>query len=94
MTGYRYDDVVKPLIGISCCTKAFGIHGMVNHAASDTYFRAVDRRWCMDPSTGSRDPDPHGSASDGNRLGGADHAVEHLDSNWGKTPGRPVFQAG
>ncbi len=35
----------------------------------------------MDPSTGSRDPDPHGSASDGNRLGDADHAVEHLDSD-------------
>ncbi len=36
--------------------------------------------WCMDPSTSSRVPDPHGSASDGDRLGGADHAVEHLDS--------------
>jgi len=34
---------MKPLIGISCCTKAFGQYGMVNHAASDTYVRAVDR---------------------------------------------------
>ena len=33
---------MKPLIGISCCTKAFGLYGMVNHAASDTYVRAVD----------------------------------------------------
>ena len=34
--------VVKPLIGISCCTKQFGIFGMPNHAASDTYVRATD----------------------------------------------------
>lgn len=34
---------MKPLIGISCCTKAFGLYGMVNHAASDTYVRAVDQ---------------------------------------------------
>ena len=34
---------MKPLIGISCCTKAFGQYGMVNHAASDTYVRAVDQ---------------------------------------------------
>jgi putative glutamine amidotransferase len=34
---------MKPLVGISCCTKAFGIYGMVNHAASDTYVRAVDQ---------------------------------------------------
>ncbi len=33
---------MKPLIGISCCSKAFGLYGMVNHAASDTYVRAVD----------------------------------------------------
>ncbi|HET6306391.1 MAG TPA: gamma-glutamyl-gamma-aminobutyrate hydrolase family protein [Rhodopila sp.] len=33
---------VKPLIGISCCTKEFGIFGMPNHAASDTYVRATD----------------------------------------------------
>ncbi|SIR04712.1 MULTISPECIES: gamma-glutamyl-gamma-aminobutyrate hydrolase family protein [Acidiphilium] len=31
------------LIGISCCQKAFGVFGMVNHAASDTYVRAVDQ---------------------------------------------------
>ena len=34
---------MKPLIGISCCTKQFGIFGMPNHAASDTYIRATDR---------------------------------------------------
>jgi putative glutamine amidotransferase len=35
--------MMKPLIGISCCTKLFGTFGMPNHAASDTYVRAVDR---------------------------------------------------
>ena len=34
---------MKPLVGISCCTKLFGQYGMVNHAASDTYVRAVDQ---------------------------------------------------
>jgi putative glutamine amidotransferase len=34
---------MKPLIGISCCTKLFGTFGMANHAASDTYIRATDR---------------------------------------------------
>lgn len=34
---------MKPLIGISCCTKLFGTYGMANHAASDTYVRAVDQ---------------------------------------------------
>lgn len=33
---------MKPLVGISCCTKAFGIYNTPNHAASDTYVRAVD----------------------------------------------------
>lgn len=33
---------VKPLVGISCCTKQFGVFGMPNHAASDTYVRATD----------------------------------------------------
>src|SRR5271165_7236842 len=32
---------MKPLIGVSCCTKAFGPYGMSNHAASDTYIRAL-----------------------------------------------------
>lgn len=32
---------MRPLIGISCCQKAFGIFGTPNHAASDTYVRAV-----------------------------------------------------
>ncbi len=34
---------MKPLVGISCCTKMFGQYGMTNHAASDTYVRAVDQ---------------------------------------------------
>jgi putative glutamine amidotransferase len=34
---------MKPLVGISCCVKPFGIYGMPNHAASDTYVRATDR---------------------------------------------------
>jgi len=34
---------MKPLIGISCCSKQFGAFGTVNHAASDTYVRAVDQ---------------------------------------------------
>ncbi len=33
---------MKPLIGISCCTKLFGAFGMRNHAASNTYVRATD----------------------------------------------------
>jgi len=33
---------MKPLIGISCCVKQFGILGMPNHAASHTYVRATD----------------------------------------------------
>jgi putative glutamine amidotransferase len=33
---------MKPLIGISCCVKPFGIFATPNHAASDTYVRAVD----------------------------------------------------
>ncbi len=32
---------MKPLVGISCCTKLFGTFGMPNHAASDTYVRAT-----------------------------------------------------
>ncbi len=34
---------MKPLVGISCCTKQFGVFGMPNHAASDTYVRATDQ---------------------------------------------------
>lgn len=33
---------MKPLIGISCCSKQFGIFAMPNHAVSDTYVRTVD----------------------------------------------------
>jgi len=35
--------MTKPLVGISCCRKQFGSFGSPNHAASDTYVRAVDR---------------------------------------------------
>ena len=45
--------VVRPLVGISCCTKQFGIFGMPNHAASNTYVEATDharaRRAGADP---------------------------------------------
>ncbi len=34
---------MKPLVGISCCTKPFGVYGTPNHAASDTYVQAVDQ---------------------------------------------------
>ena len=34
--------MLKPLIGVSCCSKAFGPYMAANHAASDTYIRAVD----------------------------------------------------
>jgi len=33
---------MKPLIGITCCNKPFGLYGTPNHAASDTYVRVVD----------------------------------------------------
>ena len=33
---------MKPLVGISCCSKAFGLFGTPNHAASDTYVRVTD----------------------------------------------------
>ena len=39
----RTKRIRKPLIGISCCIKHFGIFGMPNHGASDTYVRAVDQ---------------------------------------------------
>ncbi len=38
----RTSRAIKPLVGISCCTKQFGVFGMPNHAASDTYIRATD----------------------------------------------------
>jgi putative glutamine amidotransferase len=34
--------VMKPFVGITCCSKPFGIYGTPNHAASDTYVRATD----------------------------------------------------
>ncbi len=33
---------MKPLVGITCCNKAFGEYATRNHAASDTYVRATD----------------------------------------------------
>jgi putative glutamine amidotransferase len=33
---------MKSLVGISCCSKAFGLFATPNHAASDTYVRATD----------------------------------------------------
>ena len=33
---------MKPLVGISCCSKLFGTFATPNHAASDTYVRATD----------------------------------------------------
>ena len=39
----RYRRVVKPLVGISCCTKQFGMFAMPNHAASNTYVEVSDR---------------------------------------------------
>jgi putative glutamine amidotransferase len=34
---------MKPLIGISCCSKAFGLYAVENHAASNTYVEVTDR---------------------------------------------------
>ncbi len=34
---------MKALVGITCCTKQFGLYGMPNHGASDTYVRAIDQ---------------------------------------------------
>jgi putative glutamine amidotransferase len=33
---------MKPLVGISCCSRPFGIYAMPNHAASDTYVRVTE----------------------------------------------------
>ncbi len=38
----RSPRVVKPLVGISCCSVQIGVFGMPKHAASDTYVRATD----------------------------------------------------
>jgi len=34
---------MRPFVGISCCSKGFGIFAIPNHAASDTYIRSVDQ---------------------------------------------------
>jgi putative glutamine amidotransferase len=34
--------MIKPLVGISCCRRQFGVYGLPSHAASDTYVRAAD----------------------------------------------------
>src|SRR5215218_1337240 len=39
--GRDLDGTMKPLIGISCCVKPFGVFATPNHAASDSYVRAV-----------------------------------------------------
>lgn len=41
MNGSDADPIMKPLIGISCCVKGFGIFNMPNHAVSDHYVRVV-----------------------------------------------------
>lgn len=38
-----FSKVVKPLVGISCCVKQFGIFGMPNHAASNSYVETTDQ---------------------------------------------------
>ena len=49
---------MKPLIGISCCIKPFGIYQRPNHAVSDTYVRVVDLVVgglpCLIPAMGER----------------------------------------
>jgi putative glutamine amidotransferase len=49
---------MKPVIGISCCMKPFGTYNTPNHAASDTYVRAVDLVVgglpCLIPAMGER----------------------------------------
>jgi len=32
---------MRPLVGISCCVKAYGLYGTPNHAASDSYVRVT-----------------------------------------------------
>ena len=36
-----FDTRMKPLIGISCCVKPFGVFGTPNHAASESYVRVA-----------------------------------------------------
>lgn len=38
----RRRNTLRPLVGVSCCTKEFGIFSTPNHAASDTYVRVID----------------------------------------------------
>lgn len=49
---------MKPLIGISCCIKPFGVYQRPNHAVSDTYVRVVDLVVgglpCLIPAMGER----------------------------------------
>ena len=39
----HYVSHMKPLVGISCCTKLFGTFSTPNHGASDTYVQATDQ---------------------------------------------------
>src|ERR1035437_2834968 len=71
---------MKPLIGISCCTKLFGLHGMPNHAASDTYIRATDRLVggvpVLVPANAAADVEPLLSRLDGIILPGSRSNVQ------------------
>ena len=80
---------MKPLVGISCCTKPFGTYGMANHAASDTYVRAaeqvVDAIPVLLPATGSgKDAEALLSRLDGIILTGSRSNV--LPSLYGGPP--------
>jgi putative glutamine amidotransferase len=39
----HYVNDMKPLVGITCCTKLFGTFSTPNHGASDTYVQATDQ---------------------------------------------------
>lgn len=49
--------VVKPLVGISCCTKQFGLLGLPNHAVTETYVRATHQLVDAVPVLIPADPD-------------------------------------
>jgi putative glutamine amidotransferase len=76
----RSDDAVKPLIGISCCTKQFGTYNMPNHAASDTYVRATDQVLhgvpVLIPASEAADPETLLSRLDGIILTGSRSNVQ------------------
>lgn len=74
---------MTPLVGISCCNKAFGVYNTPNHAASDTYVRAVGQVMGAVPvlipaSGGGADVDTLVSRLDGIILTGSRSNVEPL----------------